>query len=52
MSKHFAGSKVISMKTIAKAVDGDYILKGTKMWIINVQPESDRFSQPRITDLQ
>lgn len=36
MSEHSAGSDVISMKTTAKAVDGGWIVNGTKMWITNV----------------
>ena len=36
MSEHSAGSDVVSMKTTAKAVDGGYMLNGTKMWITNV----------------
>lgn len=36
MSEHSAGSDVVSMKTTAKAVDGGYLLNGTKMWITNV----------------
>lgn len=35
MSEHSAGSDVVSMKTTAKAVDGGYLLEGTKMWITN-----------------
>ncbi|MCJ1309920.1 hypothetical protein MMC25_003581 [Agyrium rufum] len=35
MSEHSAGSDVVSMKTTAKAVDGGYVLNGTKMWITN-----------------
>ncbi|MCJ1399787.1 hypothetical protein MMC11_002990 [Xylographa trunciseda] len=35
MSEHSAGSDVVSMKTTAKAVDGGWILNGTKMWITN-----------------
>ena len=38
MSEHSAGSDVVSMKTVAKAVDGGWILNGTKMWITNVSP--------------
>ena len=37
MSEHSAGSDVVSMKTIAKEVDGGFILNGTKMWITNVR---------------
>lgn len=40
MSEHSAGSDVVSMKTTAKAVDGGYLLNGTKMWITN-GPEAD-----------
>ncbi|EFW16246.1 hypothetical protein D8B26_006057 [Coccidioides posadasii str. Silveira] len=40
MSEHSAGSDVVSMKTTAKAVDGGYILNGTKMWITN-GPDAD-----------
>ena len=40
MSEHSAGSDVVSMKTTAKAVDGGYILNGTKMWITNVRTSS------------
>jgi isovaleryl-CoA dehydrogenase len=40
MSEHSAGSDVVSMKTTAKAVDGGYVLNGTKMWITN-GPEAD-----------
>lgn len=36
MSEHSAGSDVVSMKTKAKAVDGGFVLNGTKMWITNV----------------
>ena len=36
MSEHSAGSDVVSMRTTAKAVDGGWILNGTKMWITNV----------------
>lgn len=36
MSEHSAGSDVVSMKTTAKAVDGGWLLNGTKMWITNV----------------
>ncbi|PTU25280.1 hypothetical protein P175DRAFT_0554527 [Aspergillus ochraceoroseus IBT 24754] len=35
MSEHSAGSDVVSMKTTAKAVDGGWVLNGTKMWITN-----------------
>ncbi|KAE8151128.1 acyl-CoA dehydrogenase/oxidase [Aspergillus avenaceus] len=40
MSEHSAGSDVVSMKTAAKAVDGGYLLNGTKMWITN-GPDAD-----------
>ncbi|KAM5468844.1 putative isovaleryl-CoA dehydrogenase [Microsporum audouinii] len=40
MSEHSAGSDVVSMKTKAKAVDGGYVLNGTKMWITN-GPDAD-----------
>ncbi|KAL5359413.1 acyl-CoA dehydrogenase/oxidase [Aspergillus floccosus] len=40
MSEHSAGSDVVSMKTNAKAVDGGYVLNGTKMWITN-GPDAD-----------
>ena len=40
MSEHSAGSDVVSMKTTAKAVDGGYMLNGTKMWITN-GPDAD-----------
>ena len=36
MSEHSAGSDVVSMKTTAKAMDGGWLLNGTKMWITNV----------------
>ena len=36
MSEHSAGSDVVSMRTTAKAVDGGWLLNGTKMWITNV----------------
>lgn len=35
MSESGAGSDVVSMRTTAKAVDGGYVLNGTKMWITN-----------------
>lgn len=35
MSESGSGSDVVSMKTSAKAVDGGYVLNGTKMWITN-----------------
>jgi isovaleryl-CoA dehydrogenase len=37
MSEHSAGSDVVSMKTSAVAVDGGWLLNGTKMWITNVR---------------
>jgi isovaleryl-CoA dehydrogenase len=37
MSEHSAGSDVVSMKATATAVDGGYLLDGTKMWITNVR---------------
>jgi len=40
MSESGAGSDVVSMSTTAKAVDGGYILNGTKMWITN-GPDAD-----------
>ncbi|RAK80885.1 isovaleryl-CoA dehydrogenase [Aspergillus fijiensis CBS 313.89] len=40
MSEHSAGSDVVSMKTTAKAVDGGWVLNGTKMWITN-GPDAD-----------
>ena len=40
MSEPNAGSDVVSMKTTAKAVDGGYILNGSKMWITNA-PDAD-----------
>ncbi|KAI9852699.1 MAG: hypothetical protein M1838_005894 [Thelocarpon superellum] len=40
MSEHSAGSDVVSMKSTAKAVDGGWILNGTKMWITN-GPDAD-----------
>ncbi|EWC48120.1 mitochondrial isovaleryl-CoA dehydrogenase 1 [Drechslerella stenobrocha 248] len=40
MSEHSAGSDVVSMKTTAKAVDGGWLLNGTKMWITN-GPDAD-----------
>jgi len=40
MSEHSAGSDVISMKTTAKAVDGGWVLNGSKMWITN-GPDAD-----------
>lgn len=40
MSESGSGSDVVSMKTSAKAVDGGYVLNGTKMWITN-GPDAD-----------
>lgn len=40
MSETGAGSDVVSMKTTAKAVDGGFVLNGTKMWITN-GPDAD-----------
>jgi isovaleryl-CoA dehydrogenase len=40
MSESSAGSDVVSMRTTAKAVDGGYVLDGTKMWITN-GPDAD-----------
>lgn len=40
MSESSAGSDVVSMRTAAKAVDGGYLLNGTKMWITN-GPDAD-----------
>ena len=40
MSEHSAGSDVVSMRSTAKAVDGGYLLNGTKMWITN-GPDAD-----------
>ncbi|PGH16752.1 hypothetical protein AJ80_05067 [Polytolypa hystricis UAMH7299] len=40
MSEHSAGSDVVSMKTTARAVDGGWLLNGTKMWITN-GPDAD-----------
>lgn len=40
MSESGAGSDVVSMRTTAKAVDGGYVLDGTKMWITN-GPDAD-----------
>ncbi|RDW66889.1 putative isovaleryl-CoA dehydrogenase 1 [Coleophoma crateriformis] len=40
MSESGAGSDVVSMRTIAKPVDGGYVLNGTKMWITN-GPDAD-----------
>ena len=36
MSESSAGSDVVSMKTTAKAVNGGWVLNGSKMWITNV----------------
>ncbi|EGX95100.1 isovaleryl-CoA dehydrogenase IvdA, putative [Cordyceps militaris CM01] len=35
MSESGSGSDVVSMRTTAKAVDGGYVLNGSKMWITN-----------------
>lgn len=40
MSEHSAGSDVVSMKSTAKAIDGGWLLNGTKMWITNVRKAS------------
>jgi isovaleryl-CoA dehydrogenase len=40
MSEPGAGSDVVSMKLRAEAVDGGYVLNGTKMWITN-GPDAD-----------
>ncbi|KAI1001813.1 Isovaleryl-CoA dehydrogenase [Podosphaera aphanis] len=40
MSESGAGSDVVSMRTTAEAVDGGYLLRGTKMWITN-GPDAD-----------
>ncbi|TVY65538.1 Isovaleryl-CoA dehydrogenase, partial [Lachnellula suecica] len=40
MSESGAGSDVVSMRTTAKAVDGGFVLDGTKMWITN-GPDAD-----------
>lgn len=40
MSEHSAGSDVVSMKTTATAVDGGWVLNGSKMWITN-GPDAD-----------
>ncbi|KAI0116586.1 acyl-CoA dehydrogenase NM domain-like protein [Hypoxylon sp. NC0597] len=40
MSESGAGSDVVSMRTVAKKVDGGYLLNGTKMWITN-GPDAD-----------
>ena len=36
MSENSAGSDVVSMRTTAKAVNGGWVLNGSKMWITNV----------------
>lgn len=46
MSEHSAGSDVVSMKTTAKAVDGGWVLNGTKMWITNVCLNLGHILQP------
>lgn len=40
MSESGAGSDVVSMRTTARAVDGGYVLNGSKMWITN-GPDAD-----------
>lgn len=40
MSESGAGSDVVSMRTTAKAVDGGYLINGSKMWITN-GPDAD-----------
>ncbi|KAH6894188.1 acyl-CoA dehydrogenase/oxidase [Thelonectria olida] len=40
MSETGAGSDVVSMRTTALAVDGGYVLNGSKMWITN-GPDAD-----------
>jgi isovaleryl-CoA dehydrogenase len=40
MSEHGAGSDVVGMATRARAVDGGFLLSGTKMWITN-GPDAD-----------
>ncbi|TPX12255.1 uncharacterized protein E0L32_007141 [Thyridium curvatum] len=40
MSETGAGSDVVSMRTSARAVDGGYLLNGSKMWITN-GPDAD-----------
>ena len=40
MSEHAAGSDVVGMKMKAEAVDGGFVLNGTKMWITN-GPDAD-----------
>lgn len=39
MSEHSAGSDVVSMKTTATAVEGGWVLNGTKMWITNASSQ-------------
>ncbi|KFA66758.1 hypothetical protein S40285_05310 [Stachybotrys chlorohalonatus IBT 40285] len=40
MSETSAGSDVVSMRTTARAVDGGYVINGSKMWITN-GPDAD-----------
>jgi isovaleryl-CoA dehydrogenase len=40
MSEHSAGSDVVSMKTTAQAVNGGFLVNGSKMWITN-GPDAD-----------
>ncbi|KAI0886181.1 acyl-CoA dehydrogenase NM domain-like protein [Annulohypoxylon maeteangense] len=40
MSESGAGSDVVGMRTSAKAVDGGFLISGTKMWITN-GPDAD-----------
>jgi isovaleryl-CoA dehydrogenase len=40
MSESGSGSDVVSMRTTARAVDGGYLLNGSKMWITN-GPDAD-----------
>jgi len=40
MSESGAGSDVVGMRTTARAVDGGYVLNGSKMWITN-GPDAD-----------
>jgi len=40
MSEASSGSDVVSMRTVAKRVDGGYALSGSKMWITN-GPDAD-----------
>jgi isovaleryl-CoA dehydrogenase len=40
MSESGAGSDVVSMRTTARAVDGGYVINGSKMWITN-GPDAD-----------